>query len=253
MKNHRHSFWLAVVLSLACLGTAVAVADSDYQVTPCSPAFLVLGQDLLLDEIQRRRAEKIRRLFRESGLTQEELGQAIGMDQSQLSKHLRGILPWREKWLPKLARVWNLPLMELLVGDPGPISIAGQVGADGEFPYPDPVPQDGSLGLAPALSHWQTPANGHYVLMVSERLDQALLPGLGPGALLYVEKQGGNNLGVGQLAVERHRPEAGRLALVTAVVPLEGVCLTPLTPGGQQTRHPFSYLGNLDRVCWIKL
>lgn len=251
MKNIRASFWLLGLLVASFLTATAEGADAS-QTDPLMPAFFMLSEELLLDEVQRKRAHKIRQSFEESGMTQEELGQAIGMDQSQLSKHLRGKLPWREKWLARLAEVWKIPLFELLSGQPGLVPIASKVGAVGEFPYPDPdgCPPDPALGLAPALPTW-TCSNGFYVLEISEEL--AVFPTLRPGTLLYVEKGGGCTLAEGQLGVEVQGQGVGRLALVRFSPDREQVYLNFLAPRGMMTVHPVSHLTDLDRVAWVRL
>jgi hypothetical protein len=252
MNLIRRSFGVVGLVVLATIALVVNEADADCQGISCYPAVVVLSQDFLLDEIQRKRADRVRRLFQEAGMTQEDLAQAIGMDQSQLSKHLRGKLPWREKWLAKVAQVWNIPLMELLYGEAAHLPIAGQVDAGGEFVYPGPGPISAPHGWAPAFPAGINP-DGLYVLELAAEIPSDRFFGLKPGALLYVERQGGAGLADGHLGVEVHRPGIGRLSLVHVSPHADQVCLTPLAPGAPRTRLPLSSLSSLDRVAWIRL
>lgn len=245
---------LILLLALVMFGTTVEAADDDYGVLPSFPAIMALGQDVLLDEVQRRRNQKIKQLFEESGMTQEELGQAIGMDQSQLSKQLRGILPWREKWLARLAEIWNMPLLELLSLQPEELPVCTLVMAKGEFPYACVAQPEEGLGTVPAILDLGLNGPGHlYVLRVADDSLAAYCPTLKAGVLLYVEKQGGARLRDGQLGVEVHGNGMGRLMVVSLNDGLNQVILKSIHPDGPVRVHPRAYLQRLDRVAYLKL
>lgn len=58
-------------------------------------------------------ASRVGTVMKERGLTQERVGDAIGIGQVAVSRRVRGVAPWRAHELVALSAAFDVPLHEL--------------------------------------------------------------------------------------------------------------------------------------------
>ena len=55
-------------------------------------------------------AASVRAELRAADLTQERIGEALGLDQTSVSRRMKGKIPWRADELAQLSRVFGIPV-----------------------------------------------------------------------------------------------------------------------------------------------
>lgn len=192
-------------------------------------------------------AERIREVFKQGPYTQEQLGKELGFTQGHINKLLKGDVRWRQDSLQKFCSIYQVNLLELLMGK-SELPIVAEVGAEG-FPYQNVETEvGGEYGMAPI-----PPINDYlldrlYALKVKG--DQ-FLPLLRDGVIVYAAKDSGGQIKDGDLCVFIDDEGQGHLRQVK--IAQSHVILKHLNPSGEDMVRPISHTRLLDKVIWINL
>jgi transcriptional regulator with XRE-family HTH domain len=203
------------------------------------------GRSKTPDYSDRLIAERVKRLFDQGNLTQEELAKELAVSQPHVSRLLLGKTAWRKKYLQRVAELYGTSLNSLLL-DPQEVPIVAQIEDDHGFNYAAINQQDVWLGKAPAPPG-EYNLEGLYCLQIQGEFFHPLLS---QGNLIYARKDGGE---IQEDMLVIYTSENGYGLLRQVKFADDTIILKSLSPSGKYLIRPKTHLRLLDRVKWIKI
>ncbi len=190
-------------------------------------------------------AERVKRLFDQGNLSQEELANELSVSQPHVSRLLLGKTAWRKKYLQRVAELYGTNLNSLLL-DPQEVPIVAQIEDDHGFNYATINQQDVWLGKAPAPPGEYNLA-GLYCLKIQGEFFNSFLS---QGNLIYARKDGGE---IQEDMLVIYTSENGYGLLRQVKFADDTIILKSLSPSGKYLIRPKTHLRLLDKVEWIKI
>ncbi len=190
-------------------------------------------------------AERVKRLFDQGNLTQEELAKELSVSQPHVSRLLLGKTAWRKKYLHRVAELYGTNLNSLLL-DPQEVPIVAQIEDDHGFNYAIINQPDVWLGKAPAPPGEYNLA-GLYCLQIQ---GEFFNPFLSQGSLIYARNNGGE---IQEDMLVIYASENGYGLLRQVKFADDTIILKSLSPSGKYLIRPKTHLRLLDKVEWIKI
>ena len=179
------------------------------------------------------------------GFKIKPLAIVAGIDQSQLSRMLRGLRQWTIPHLQAVARVLDVQVGDL-TDELIMIPIVAEIDASTDTLYPDQIDKTRTFGEVPAPRFW-LPGKGILMLARMYALkikDDSFAPTFPKGSKVIVEKDGDKE--DGSLVVfcdTNNYMLLGRISFHE-----NSVILHSLSHGGKATILPRKYLSSMDRV-----
>jgi phage repressor protein C with HTH and peptisase S24 domain len=115
-----------------------------------------------------------------AGMSQDQLGIALGSGRSTVTKLERGEIPLTDRWMTRLAEVLGCKPIEILDG--GLVPTVGKIGAGGAVAYIDDYEFGG------ASDYTQRPPDIDGQLVGLEVEGDSMLPKFDPGDVIYISK-----------------------------------------------------------------
>ena len=198
-----------------------------------------------LDKIDLLITRRVKRIFDQGNLTQEDLARELAISQPHVSRLLVGKTAWQNRYLYHLSALFNVSINSLLL-DPQEVPIVSHIENDEGFQYTATVHQNVWLGKAPAPPGESNLA-GLYCLQVRGNFFK---PFFGPGSFIYAQK-GDNDIQEDMLVIYLSENAYGMLRQVKFGD--DAIILKSLSPSGKYIMRPKTHLRLLERVVWIKI
>jgi transcriptional regulator with XRE-family HTH domain len=190
-------------------------------------------------------ARRVKSIFKEGGLTQEELASELAISQPHVSRLLGGRTAWRKGYLQRVAELYGTSINALLL-DPQEVPIVAHLEDDQGFNYAAINHQSVWVGKAAAPPGEYNLAN-LYCLQIE---GDYFAPFLTQGTLVYARKDR-VDIQENMLAIYTNEEGYGLLRQVNFVN--DTIVLRSLSPSGKYIIRPNTYLKLLDKVEWIKI
>lgn len=201
-----------------------------------------------LTEAEKNVQCRVKAMFERGPYSQIELARLTDIDQSQLSKMLKGKLPFQQNHLAKIAPLYHYSVHELLFGKKE-VPICAEVSAMEGFHYLLTEEKEGALGQAALPAGVDSEDDSIYCLKMGPDF-QPLFP---ENVLLFVEKGAGSKIKDGYWGIFIDEKGIGNLRRVVFLADGMNILLESIIPGliKSQTK-PKSYLRSMDQVIYIK-
>jgi len=190
-------------------------------------------------------SQRVKALMKEQGLKIKPLAQEAGIDQTQLSRMLRGVRQWSISHLQAVARVLDVQIGDL-TDEIIAVPIVGEIDASNEIPYPGEVREDNAeytrlplLFIAKSKRAFRL--DQLYALQVK---DDSFEPFLLKGAKLIIERDGEK----AERDLVVYCNEMGRLCLGRLFFHDDHLLLRSLNPRNKDLILPRRHLASMDRV-----
>lgn len=186
-------------------------------------------------------SRKIRELFDEKGdITQAWLGKELGLSQGHIHKLLEGKVPWKVKYLDKVADIFAINRNEIFILEG--IPVVAELGAEGfDYSIIDTAPP---IAVAPPI-----PSYSQRELYAIRIKGNDFLPLLRDGITLYCKKNSYPEVKDGDLVVFLGQEGIGWLRQVNILE--QHILLKSLNPTSKDFVIPLTARRMLDKVVFL--
>ena len=190
-------------------------------------------------------AERIKKIFEEGNLTQEDLARELAISQPHVSRLLSGKTAWHRKYLNRLADLYGIGVNTLLL-NPQEVPIVSQIEDDAGFIYTDIDQQSVWIGKV-AAPPGEYDLQGLYCVQINSDFFK---PFLGQGSLIFVRK---DSIDIQEDMLVVYADENGYGLLRQVKFANDTIILKSLSPSGKYITRPKTHRRLLDKVEWIKI